>query len=356
MAKATIAALSGEIKKRKSTWQADETTVWKLPEEEQNRMLGYRADEKELDALGEVIKAANSFQALQADLGLPTIVDWRNHNGNWVTPIKDQQSCGSCVSFATLATIESALRLACRNANMAIDLSEAFQFYCGCGNCCGSGWNFQPSLDFAKNRGVALEANWPYTPGDQPCRATTPIYTRITGWNRILSTVDRKNALASKGPLVAGMAVYADFLAYRSGVYRRTSNTLRGYHAISVIGYNDTEQAWICKNSWGTGWGEAGFFRIGYGQSDIDVRFPFYSVDIACPRPTVDCTRYVPYLVAVIRAARVRPTFRACLRYYVCRIPPPPITCTAYAGVIRNVQQVLRVCPQYRTPFCNAMR
>ena len=43
-----------------------------------------------------------------------------------------------------------------------------------------------------------------------------------------------------------------------------------GYHCILIVGYDDAEKAWICKNSWGTGWGDKGYFRIGYGECGID--------------------------------------------------------------------------------------
>ena len=37
-----------------------------------------------------------------------------------------------------------------------------------------------------------------------------------------------------------------------------------------MVGYDDAGGFWICKNSWGTGWGEAGFFCIAYGQCGIN--------------------------------------------------------------------------------------
>jgi len=51
---------------------------------------------------------------------------------------------------------------------------------------------------------------------------------------------------------------------------RHVSGPDGGLHCVEVIGYSEAEQCWICKNSWGAGWGEGGFFRIAYGQCAID--------------------------------------------------------------------------------------
>jgi C1A family cysteine protease len=288
-----------------------------------------------------------AFRAVPA---APAAVDWRNNGGNWVTPVKDQKNCGSCVAFGTVGTMESRVRLACKNAGMAIDLSEAHLFYCGCGNCCGTGWNFPPALDFCKNPGVGVETSFPYTPGNQPCKGGVEPYAKIKAWTAILSMADRENIIASKGPVVAGMAVYADFFSYSSGVYMVTSNDLRGYHCICVVGYNDTQKYWICKNSWGTGWGEAGFFKIGYGQAKIDTNFAFYDMDALCPVPL--CTQYIPYLKNVLVAARTNSMLRACLRYYICGVGSRPLCSAPVVRVVRSVWLILSRCPQYRRPFC----
>jgi C1A family cysteine protease len=284
-------------------------------------------------------------------------VDWRNKNGgNWTSPVKDQQSCGSCVSFATCGTLESRINIACNNANMDVDLSEAHLFYCGCGNCCGTGWNFPPALDFCKNTGVGLETSFPYTPANQACKAGVQTYAKITNWTSVLAIADRKNILATKGPMVAGMAVFQDFYSYTSGVYRHVTGSLVGYHAISVVGYDDGQQCWICKNSWNTTWGESGFFRIGYGES-IDTQFPFYDVDITCPvpPPVDDCARYLPQLRRVLELARTNMSLRLCLRYYVCGRGSRPLCSAAITTVVRAVLLILRRCPQYKTPFCRAL-
>ncbi len=338
-------------------WVAGTTPLTNLSAQEQKDHLGLVVSDAELKATEAAIKAQEALSAIQATaIAAPPAVDWRNKSGNWVTGIKDQNSCGSCVSFGTVSTIESRMRIAQNNANLAIDLSEAHLFYCGCGNCCGTGWNFVPALDFCKNTGVGLETSFPYTPGNQPCRAGVTPYVKITSYAAVLAVADRKNVLSTKGPMVAGMAVYQDFFSYRSGVYRHATGNLAGYHCVSVIGYDDTQSCWICKNSWGAGWGDQGFFRIGYGEAGIDTQFAFYDVDVPRqPRPTDVCQQYLAALRRAVEMAYGNPSLRLCLRYYVCGRPPRPLCSPAHLNVVRAVMQILRVCPQYRVPFCRAL-
>jgi C1A family cysteine protease len=354
--KKTLEALRAAIKSKGYDWEAAATPQSMMSEAEQKSLLGLVVDEAELEATAAAIKSMEELSTFRAAPALPTVVDWRNNGGNWVTPVKDQQNCGSCVAFGTVATLESRTRIVCKNANLAIDLSEAHLFFCGCNNCCGTGWDFAPALNFCRSTGVGQEASFPYTPSNQPCKAGVTPYGRITAWTSVLSVADRKNILASKGPMVAGMAVYSDFFNYRSGVYRVTSTNLAGYHCICVIGYDDTLQCWICKNSWGTAWGEAGFFRIGYGQSKIDTDFAFYDMDAVCPPPPTSlCERYVPYLRSVLQAARTNVMLRACLRYYICGTGMRPLCSWVVIRVVRSVLLILQRCPQYRKAFCAAL-
>lgn len=342
------------IKKKKYAWEADETTISALSTKEQKQMLGLVVDKKELEAMARLIEAETSLETFNVPFSaLPAKVDWRNKGGDWTTPIKDQKSCGSCVSFGVAATIESKINIACKKPNVDKDLSEAHLFYCGCGKCCGRGWNFAPALDFCKKTGVALESSFPYTPGDQPCKSGVRPYLKITAWKKILTIADRKKYLATKGPMVAGMAVYADFSHYSSGVYRRTSNTLNGYHAICVVGYDDNEECWICKNSWGTGWGDSGWFKIGYGECKIDSTFPFFHVDVNCPDP---CGNYLPYLKKVLKAAKTNSRLQACLCYHVCRKGSRPRCSRAELRIVETVVRILHRCPRYRVSFCRALQ
>ncbi len=351
-----VATAVASIKRRGADWQAGETPLTALSESERAAHLGLQVTDEERAATREMVMAANRFAALQRMVAAPSAVDWRNNGGNFVTPIKDQADCGSCVSFATLATIESRVNIVCRTPGGARDYAEAFLFYCGCGNCCGTGWNFAPALDFCKNTGVALESAFPYTPGDQACKTGVTPSFKINGYSTSASAADRKAAIA-RGPVVGGMAVYQDFYAYTGGIYRHVSGALSGYHAVSVIGYDDNQRCWICKNSWGTGWGDGGYFRIGYGEAEMDTDFLFYEPQVACPTPTpVDnCSRYVPYLQRVLTVARGHAQLRACLRYYVCRSGVRPYCSPQVLSVVRVVVAILNQCPQYRASFCRIL-
>ncbi|RWS21561.1 dipeptidyl peptidase 1-like protein, partial [Leptotrombidium deliense] len=48
---------------------------------------------------------------------LPKEFDWRNVNGvNYVTPVRNQGSCGSCYAFSSVGMIEARLRVATHNS------------------------------------------------------------------------------------------------------------------------------------------------------------------------------------------------------------------------------------------------
>jgi C1A family cysteine protease len=284
-----VGAIAAAIQREGLPWTAGRTELSGLSADEQRQHLGLIVTPEEEQRLAaDRERAMAQEQRMARAVGAPTAKDWRNVGGqNYVTPVKNQGSCGSCVSFCTCAVIESAIRIKLQNPNYSVDLSEGFLQFCGGGSC--GGWGLTSGLDFAKSTGVTDEACMPYQAVDMNCTASRCSdwqnrLTKISSYTGYATMAARKDAIANLGPLLAGMAVYNDFFAYTSGVYVKTAGSgLAGYHCICVVGYDDTQQCWILKNSWGTNWGESGFCRIRYGQADllIDSQWMFYSVDVA---------------------------------------------------------------------------
>jgi C1A family cysteine protease len=259
-------------------WISGETSVSALSQEERAGLCGVP---------GEVIQWERAQANVEAPkpkvaYGYPTAKDWRNINGqDWTTAIRDQASCGSCTAFGTIAAIESRMEIANGNPNLNPNLSEAHLFYCGCGSCCGTGMHPSSAMDFARDTGIVDEACYPYTAGNQSCNACSDWQNRVTklaNWSGTRNVDEMKQALADYGPFEATMAVYDDFFYYSGGIYRHSWGGLAGYHAITIVGYDDAGGYWIAKNSWGAGWGEdkhgnpygGGWFRIAYGECGID--------------------------------------------------------------------------------------
>jgi hypothetical protein len=213
----------------------------------------------------------------------PDVFDWRNVNGrNFISSVKSQGHCGSCVAFGTTAALEGTIRV---KSDVAVndpggselpDLSEAQLFYCGgagAGRNCANGWWPTGALDYCKNTGLDPESCFPYTPSDQPCKQCIDWQEELTvvsAYHEITSVEDMKVCLSTRGPLIACFAVYEDFDGYHGGVYRHMHGDYRGGHCVCCVGYDDNQQAWLCKNSWGSRWGLSGYFWIAYGQCGID--------------------------------------------------------------------------------------
>ena len=102
-------------------------------------------------------------------------------------------------------------------------------------------------------------------------KSEAKIYT-IKYWSRIQehSITNIKGYLAMESrPVVIGMYIYNDFrtLKETNPIYNNTHNTKPkdvGYHALVIIGYDDTKNAFKFINSWGDDWGIDGFGWIDY--------------------------------------------------------------------------------------------
>ena len=275
--------LIAEVRAAGARWQAGITSVSELSDQEKILRLGYVPGPGEMSLAEREQHASAKLAAgeMMAAVGAPAAYDLRNVAGkNFITPVKDQGNCGSCVAFGSCATVEGTLRVQTNNPNLGVDLSEAHLFYCQARSqgrmCSGAngGWWVPPALDCFKNTGVADEPCYPYTGGDQNCTNLCANWqsrvTKIMNWHAITNPADMKTWISTKGPLAACFTVYQDFFNYHSGVYHHVTGGVAGGHCISVVGYSDTGRFWICKNSWGTGWGEQGFFCIAYGECGID--------------------------------------------------------------------------------------
>jgi len=251
-------------------WTAAQTSVSVLSQEDRSGLCGVPLAVIEW----EEEQASQQPPMLSASYTYPPALDWRNYGGmNWTTPIRHQGSCASCPAFATVAAIESRLEIAEGDPGLNPNLSEAHLFYCGCGACCGSGAGPISLMEFARDTGIADEGCFPYTALNQacsPCQGWQNRVTKISDWAGVTGVENMKQTLADAGPFEASMIVYSDFYDYSGGVYRHTYGSLEGGHAVTIVGYNDYGGYWIVKNSWGTGWGENGWFRIAYGQCSID--------------------------------------------------------------------------------------
>lgn len=265
------------------------------PEDMIRRMLGYNPGKTEptlqRQMAGDVEPVAVPETVNDEDL--PRAFDLRNRDGkNYVTSVKDQSFCSTCVAFAVASAIETQARLekdipvdAPNSATMP-DLSEAQLFFCEDPDQrfpCFSGREIVPMLEFAKYTGVVPESCFPYpisSPFDityHGCNEDDDSQSQITsisGFQTLTDSTHMKHWLVNNGAFVGGMMLPLDFLCYKSGVYVPSDaawNIEVGGHCMVCVGYDDDMGAWLCKNCWGECWGDDGYIWLGYNQLGFDM-------------------------------------------------------------------------------------
>jgi cathepsin F len=206
---------------------------------------------------------------------IPSSFDWRNQKNNPVSPVKNQQECGSCWTFSTAENIEGQWALA---GHWPVpSLSEQWIVDCShgclqsepdlCNSGCGGGLPWLAYEDIINNKGLTGESNDPYTGEQGTCPSGDPIVATISNWTALdTDATDIITYMVAKGPLSITLNA-ALLMSYSGGVITGSTDDCPNSgsdHAVLLVGYDNTQSPpyWIVKNSWGTDWGENGYFRI----------------------------------------------------------------------------------------------
>ena len=223
-------------------------------------------------------KTKNSSSKLKSAqvISLPQTYDLRTLG--YVTSIKDQgtgAAGGNCWAFATMGSIES------NWLDMGYgtyDLSEENMvccngYYWGFGE---GGNEFLALAYLSRFQGPVLNSEDPYnTSGNHTC---------VTGLSPVAYVPEARiafsNIFLTKQIIMDYGGVYTP-MCWDDASFRSSDNTYYyngdedPNHAIVLVGWDDTKPtaggtgAWICKNSWGTSWGENGYFYISYNDTKV---------------------------------------------------------------------------------------
>jgi C1A family cysteine protease len=225
-----------------------------------------------------------------APAALPTSVDLRP----WCSPIEDQKTIGSCTAHAGVGLVEYFER---RAFGKHLDASRLFLYKVTRNllKWTGDTGAFLRSTMYALTLfGVPPEEYYPYNIADfdkEPsafCYAFAQSYQAISyyrldppGTTRSNLLTQIKTYLANGLPSMFGFTVYSSISQANTNggkiPYPTRGERVEGGHAIDAVGYDDnlkikntnvggieTTGALLIRNSWGTGWGSAGYGWLPY--------------------------------------------------------------------------------------------
>jgi len=139
-----------------------------------------------------------------------------------------------------------------------------------------SGARIRDGIKVVNKLGVPPESDWPYVIDTFAERPPTKAFTdakkhRATSYSRVVQDLTQmRGCLAAGFPFVVGFTVYTSFESQQvaqTGVVPMPDlqhETVLGGHAVLAVGYDDSQQRFILRNSWGPGWGMAGYFTMPY--------------------------------------------------------------------------------------------
>lgn len=249
---------------------------------QQGRQLGFVPHPLKLDHLKGLRTLAG-----KAPKALPTSYDLRRQGR--VSPVKDQGPAGTCWAFASYGSMESCLLPGeswnFSENNMKNLLSED----------CPQGFDRPPdgggnelmaAAYLARWSGPVTEAQDPYDPHNGGLCTELDPQKHLT---RVVFVPDRQGSTDNDNLKTAIMNYGAVFtsLYYDDSAYQETNSAYyyngraQANHAICLVGWNDLysksnfksrpsgDGAYIAQNSWGTSWGDQGFFYISYYDSVV---------------------------------------------------------------------------------------
>lgn len=202
---------------------------------------------------------------------LPSKVDLRS----FCPPVEDQGDLGSCTAHALTGNLEMLQK---KDGQRVTHFSRLFLYYnerlIRHTTKTDSGASLRDGIKSLVKVGDCHESTWPYDIKQFVAKPSAAAYAQaldhqIVGYYRLLATEEMKHTLSLGFPFVFGFAVYDSFQSAtvaRTGIVPMPATTERmlGGHAVLAVGYDDANDWFIVRNSWGEKWGDKGYFYLPY--------------------------------------------------------------------------------------------
>ncbi|XP_026692608.2 tubulointerstitial nephritis antigen isoform X2 [Ciona intestinalis] len=251
------------------------------------------------------VRNMNAMHPLSVSSNLPTTFDSRTKWPGSLSPPRDQENEGTSWAFSTTSVLSDRLAIQSKNSTV-VELSSQHLVSCFSSHE-SRGERLDRAWWYLRKKGVVSTVCYPefrskstqgigscglvaHSSGAHICPngnvissneiyKTSPVY-------RVSSTEENiMKEIFENGPVQAVMRVRPDFFVYKSGVYSSTAidNTVvepakdNTYHSVKIIGWGEKKsntnsgKYWTVQNSWGTHWGEGGYFRIRKGVNECGI-------------------------------------------------------------------------------------
>jgi PKD repeat protein/C1A family cysteine protease len=282
---AKIEKLNQNLRGKGILWVAGNTEVSSLSYAEKKQLYGKSKFPPGLEYyVGGVIQTSPQLKAATASLMVDKW-DWRNrHSKNWISPVKNQASCGSCWAFAATGATEAQTNLYF-NQLLNLDLAEQDILSCSGAGTCQGGYP-GTALNYIASTGVVNETAFPYTATDQLCSNKSASPTQLI---KIAGKVDfpsaawpmeedaLKKMIIKYGPLSGGIydwshaIVLVGWQVIKEGdrFFTRDLNKSTVWITVPAGSPLIGTTVWIFKNSWGGSWGDAGYVYVQTAMSNV---------------------------------------------------------------------------------------
>lgn len=217
---------------------------------------------------------------------------------SWTVNQHLPQYCGSCWAMAGSSSLSDRININKNNKFPRVTLAVQVLLNCMAEGTCHGGWGAGP-YEFAHRHGLPENGCQTYTAKDpeltkictpeEQCLNCKPDPTIRNCWavenykrwyvldhGSLRGTNNIKKEVFARGPISCGMFVTEKFeTSYTTGIYREKTLSPIPNHYVSVVGWGDDkitgEEYWIVRNSWGSHFGESGYFRISIHHGDLGI-------------------------------------------------------------------------------------